>query len=198
MFAPWLPRYDDLTLFTFSLAFVMLLAVETDLRQSLTHMLLSEWKNPGMVWFAIVAGGALFSLVNVFFAREKSEFERVLMLFFAVVVTVGTGFSAGRPMLEGGYGLLAIFPLWNTLNGLLLLILAGLGLVDEDCLTGERANLRQILLATVSITLLVLACHYLFDLDSLTTFSIAVAYTMSLHNVVRRFFGRWLSPAREA
>ena len=45
--------------------------------------------------------------------------------------------------------------------------------------------------------LLVLACHYLFKLDSLTAFSIAVAYTMSLQNVVRRLFGRWLREHRE-
>lgn len=142
-----------------------------------------------------MAAGALFCLVNVFFAREKSEFEKTLMLFFAVLVTVGAGFSAGRPMMSGGFGLLTLFPLWNILNGLLLLILATFGILDEDCLTGERATVRQVLLATASITLLILACHHLWHLNPLTTFSIAVAYTMSLHNIVRRLFSMQWRPA---
>ena len=135
----------------------------------------------------IVAIGALFSLVNMFFRRDKSEFEKTMMLFFAIVVTMATGISAGRPMLSGGYGLLALFPLWNTINGFLLLALGGLGVLD-DCLTGQRAGRRRVLLATVAITLLVAVCHYLFKLDPLTTFSIAVAYAMSLHNASRRLW----------
>lgn len=193
--APWLPRYDDLTLFTFSFAFVVLFAVEGDLRRSLVEMLAPNWTNPATAWFAIVALGALLCLVNVFFAREKSEFEKTLMLFFAVWVTVGAGFSAGRPMMSGGFGLLTLFPLWNILNGLLLLILATFGILDEDCLTGERATVRQVLLATACITLLILACRYLWQLEPATAFSIAVVYTMSLHNIVRRFFSMQWRPA---
>jgi hypothetical protein len=185
---PWLPRYDDLTLFTFALALVILLVTDSDLRRSLMRMVADQRVSLATAWLVIVAIGALLSLVNVFFRRDKSEFERTMMLFFAVVVTTGTGFSAGRPMLSGGYGLLGIFPLWNTVNGLLLLVLAGLGILDDDCLTGERAGCRRVLLATVAITLVVAVCHYLFKLDSLTTFSIAVAYTMSLHNAIRRLF----------
>lgn len=189
-FAPWLPRYDDLSLFAFSLAAVMLLAVDADLRQSLVHLMSREWTNPLAAWLLLVACGGLLSLVNVLLGRERSEFERTMMLFFAVLVTVVTGFSAGRPMLSGGWTLLAIFPLWNIANGLLLLILVPLGVVDHDCLTGEKAGFRQVLLATVSITLLILACHYLFKRAPLTTFSIAVVYTMSLHNVIRRLLAR--------
>jgi len=193
--APWLPRYDDLTLFTFSFAFVVLFAVEGDLRRSLAETLAPNWTNPATAWFAIVALGALLCLVNVFFAREKSEFEKTLMLFFAVLVTVGAGFSAGRPMMSGGFGLLTLFPLWNILNGLILLILATFGILDEDCLTGERATVRQVLLATACITLLILACRYLWQLEPATAFSIAVVYTMSLHNIVRRFFSMQWRPA---
>lgn len=194
IFAPWLPRYDDLTLFTFSLAFLLLLAVEDDLRQAITGLLLPRGADPTATWLLLVLGGALYSLVNVFVPRKKLPFEKTPMLLFALMVTVGTGFSAGRPMLSGGYGLLALFPLWNLLNGVILLFLTVSRILDEDCLTGERATLRRIILAIVSIVLLVLICHYHYRLAAPTTFSIAVAYTMSLQNAVGRFLGGWLSP----
>jgi len=184
--APWLPRYDDLTLFAFALALVILVAVDSGLRGALLRVVTEHRVSPVIVGLGIIALGALSSLVNVFFPRDKSEFERTMMLFFAVVVTLGTGYSAGRPMLSGGYGLLAIFPVWNAVNGLLLLGLAVLGILDDDCLTGGRAGCRRIFLVAVAITLLIAACHYLLKLDPLTTFSIAVAYAMTLHSVIRR------------
>jgi DNA-directed RNA polymerase subunit RPC12/RpoP len=186
--APWLPRYDDLTLFTFALALAVLLAVDSDWRQSLLRLAADQQGSLVTASCVIVAIGALFSLINVAFRRDKSEFERTMMLFFAILVTMITGVSAGRPMLSGGYGALAIFPLWNAVNGFLLLALAGLRILDDDCLTDEAAGWRQVLLATVAVTLLVAVCHYLFKLDTLTTFSIAVAYTMSLHHMIRRLF----------
>jgi len=186
--APWLPRYDDLTLFAFAWALVILLVVDAGWRRLLLRTGADEWSSIGTALLVIVAIGALFSLVNVFFRRDKSEFEKTMMLFFAIMVTMGTGISAGRPLLSGGGGALAIFPLWNTVNGFLLLALAGLGVLDDDCLIGEKATWRQILLVMVAITLLIAACHYLFVLDPLTTFSIAVAYTMSLHSAIGRLF----------
>jgi len=197
LFAPLLPRYDDLTLFTFGLALVTLLAVEGNVRQTIADALLPLRTYPVASWVLIVIGGALFSLVNVFLVREKSRFEKHLMLLFALAVTVSTGVSAGRPMLSGGYGLLTLFPLWNMVNGLLLWTMLTFKILDEDCLTGERATLRQIVLATVSVMVLVLVCHYHFRLAPMTTFSIAVAYTMSLQNAVGRFIGGWLSSSPE-
>jgi hypothetical protein len=186
--AAWLPRYDDLTLFTFALALVMLFVTDLDLQQWLVHLVVDQRNGLAIALLAIFALGALFSLVNVFFRRDKSEFERTMMLFFAVVVTTGTGFSAGRPMLSGGYGLLTVFPLWNITNGLFLLGLVGLGVLDDDCLTDVRGSGRQVLFAAAAVMLLVVICHDLLKLDPLTTFSIAVTYTMSLHNVIRRLF----------
>jgi hypothetical protein len=186
--APWLPRYDDLTLFTFALAVAMLLLMDQGLRRALLRTVTDQDGSIAAALFVMVALGAVFSLFNVLFRRDKSEFERTMMLFFAILVTVLTGCSAGRPMLAGRIGLLALFPLWNIVNGFVLVVLAGLGILDDDCLTGERTNCHEILLAAIATALLVATCHYLLKLDPLTTFSIAVAYTMSLHDVIRRFF----------
>ena len=98
-------------------------------------------------------------------------------------------------MLEKSHGLLAIFPVWNMANGLVLLLLARLGILDTDCITDERAGFWNVLIAAASITLLVLPCRYVLNLDPLITFSVATCYTISLSGIVQDLFGKRAPPA---
>jgi len=186
---PLLPRYNDLTLFAFSVAFLLLLLIDPALRELFVTAFRERVFSDITIYLAVPGVGMVLALVNVFFARDKSDFEKTLLLLFGVVVTAGTGIYAGQVMLRQGPGWLMIFPAWNIANGFLLLILSQFGLVDTDCIVDEKAGLIQILATVVSISLLLALCRYAFELHWAVTFSIAVGYTMSLLGAVQDLFG---------
>ena len=186
---PLLPRYNDLTLFAFSVTFLLLFLIDPDLRTLLIKMFTERFFGDLTVWLALAGAGMVLALVNVFLGRDKSDGEKFLLLLFGVVATAGTGIYAGRIMLQQDRSWLMIFPAWNIANGVLLLILFRVGLVDTDCIVDEKAGLIQILATVVSISLLLALCRYAFELHWAVTFSIAVGYTMSLLGAVQDLFG---------
>jgi DNA-directed RNA polymerase subunit RPC12/RpoP len=183
------PRYDDLTLFALSLSFLLLWLIDADLRRDLTKVFLEGLPSGITTWLIVAVIGMALSLINVFLRREKSDFEKSTMLIFAVVVTAGTGLYAGWIMLHESKGWLLIFPAWNILNGGLLLLLFRLGVVDTDCVVEEQVSFAEVVLTAICVPVLLTVCHYYFELHWAVTFSIAVAYTMSLHNGIRDVFG---------
>ena len=80
-------------------------------------------------------------------------------------------------------------PAWNILNAGLLLLLFRLGIVDTDCIVDEQASFAEVVLTAICVPILLTVCRYWFELQWAVTFSIAVAYTMSLHNGIRDVFG---------
>jgi DNA-directed RNA polymerase subunit RPC12/RpoP len=182
------PRYDDLTLFALSLSFLLLWLIDADLRRDLTRVFFEGWSGDITIWLIVAVIGMALSLINVFLGREKSDLEKSTMLIFAVVVTAGTGLYAGWIMLHQSKGWLLIFPAWNVLNAGLLLLLYRLGVVDTDCITHEPASFAQVVLTAICVPVLLGVCQY-YELHWAVTFSIAVAYTMSLHNGIRDVFG---------
>ena len=183
------PRYDDLTLFALSLSFLLLWLIDASLRRDLTRVFLEGWSGDITIWLIIALIGMVLSLVNVFLQRDKSDLEKSTMLIFAVVVTAGTGLYAGWIMLHQSQGWLLIFPAWNILNAGLLLLLFRLGIVDADCIVDEPAGFAEVVITAFCVPVLLTVCHYWFELHWTVTFSIAVAYTLSLHNGIRDVFG---------
>ncbi len=189
VFSALIPQYDDLTLFALSLSFLLLWLINADLRRDLTKIFIDESSLDIMIWLAVAVIGMALSLINVFLRREKSELEKFTMLIFAVAVTGGTGLYAGWLMLQQSRGWLLIFPAWNILNAGLLLLLFRLGAIDTECVVDEPATSAEVVLTAICVPILLTVCHYGFDLHWAVTFSIAVAYTMSLHNAIRDVFG---------
>ena len=185
--SPLLPRYDDLTLFTLSLAFVLLVLMSAELRQDLIVTFHAKY-GIELPLMSLVAGfGMVCSFVNIFLHRNKSQFEKWAMLLFAVIVTGGTGIYAGVLMLKWSKGWLIVFPAWNMINGGLLLVLTRVRVIDTECIIDKEATLRQVLITAVAIPILLASCLYFFDLHWSITFSIATAYTMNLHNTLSNF-----------
>ncbi len=193
MFSFLIPRYDDVTLFALSLSFVLLWLMDPDLQQNLIGLFTSRLARDEVR--VILVGGAFtaamglaLSLVNVFLRREKSVLEKFAMLVFAIVVTASTGLYAGWLMLRQSRGWLMLFPIWNILNAYLL-ILSSMIAVDTNCVTDEPASFAQLVITAICVPVLLAVCEY-YGLHWSVTFSIAVAYTMSVHNAIRDVFGR--------
>ncbi|MHC4302444.1 MAG: hypothetical protein ACYS7Y_34730 [Planctomycetota bacterium] len=185
---PLLPRYDDLTLFALSLAFLLLVLISAELRQDLARAFSAELGTHYVLLLLLAVLGMVCSFVNVFLQRKRYEFEKQAMLAFAVLVTAGTGIYAGYLMLDRSQGWLMVFPAWNILDGGLLLLLARAGIVDTECITDEKATFKQVLITAIAVPILLTTCLFLFDLYWATTFSIATAYTMNLHKTLRYLF----------
>lgn len=186
LLSPLLPQYDDLKLFSLSLAFVLLVLIDGELRQVVTKAFFAELGPRITVLFLFAGFGMVCSLVNIFLQRQKSEFEKRAMLLFAILVTGGTGIYTGWLMLGQSRGWLLIFPAWNILNGVLLLVLTRAGVIDTECIISKKAAFGQIVVTAVAIPILLTSCLYLFELHWAATFSITTVYTMNLHGALSR------------
>lgn len=187
-------RYDDLTLFALSFAYVLLLWINPDVRKGL--FLVSLFFSRIGILLALAQLGMVLSLLNMFVRHRKYEFEKWLMLLFAVLVTGGTGAYSGLIMLKEGIRWLIVFPVWNIINSLVLLNAFRIGLVNTGSITNERAGLFQVVVTVASITLLLMLCERVLDLHWALTYSIAVSYTMSLLGAIKGIFGKYNTAVR--
>lgn len=194
-FAFVLPRYDDLTLFAFGIAFVLLVLLDPGLRGALATIGRHQRTESETIMLGFAGLGLTFSLAGLVRRRKKSEFEKVFMLFFAVLITVGAGLSTWRTPGTGALGWLAVFPIWNQFNAMLLLSLAWMGILDTDCITDRRATFRQIAVAFVTIAVLLVMCRHLFRLHWAVTYSISVNYTLNFLSRVQKLFASPLASA---
>lgn len=187
--SPALPRYDELTLFTLSTTFLLLLAISPAMQKDLPKvaMLLRDGRISLLVGAAAV--GMVFSLFGIFFPFPKPELVKWPMLAFAVVVTAGTGLYTGYVTFTTTPRWLIVFPAWNIINAVMLLTLFGQGLPGPNCILDRRAKFWQVVLTLVCVGLLLGACEYGFRLHWAITYSICVGYTMSLHHAITDVFG---------
>lgn len=181
-------RYDDLTLFALSFAFVLLLWMNLD--EMKVILLVSLLMSQIGILLILAMLGMVLSLLNIFVRHRKYESEKWLMLLFAVLVTAGTGAYSGVVMLREGIRWLIIFPVWNIANSLFLLNAFRIGLVNTGSITNERAGLFQVVFSVASITLLMILCERFFHLHWALTYSIAVSYTMSVLGAIQDIFGK--------
>jgi DNA-directed RNA polymerase subunit RPC12/RpoP len=198
--APLVPKYDDLTLFTLSATFLLLVLL---LRNSP-----SEWKvevdetllvrvglsslQPLSGLIAIAGVGMAASFFGVFFRWEKPVLLKYAMLCFAVLITGGTGIVAGYLALKTAHNWQMVFPAWNIANGAILLLMFRAGLVGPECITDEHASVGQVLLTIVCIAIIVTVCHYLLHYHWAITYSICICYTMTINDTLTRL----LAPPR--
>ena len=191
LLSPLLPQCDDLSLFAVSVAFLLLVLLDGTMRQDLLVAFHALGGTGAPLLFLLQAFGMVCSLVGVFVRRKKPPFVKWAMLVFAICVTGGTGVYAGWLMLGRTSIWLMIFPAWNILNGLALLMLFRARVVDTKCILDEKTMSGQVVIAVLAVFMLLTTCRYLFGLRWAPTLSIVVAYTMNLHHVLRhRITGR--------
>jgi hypothetical protein len=187
----FVPSYDDITLFTLATTFLLLLFINGQFQSDIRRLAAFGIEQPR---FYLVAGpfllGLLLSLINIFFAREKSELEKALMLVFAVAITVATGLYAGWVMWQSYTGWLLVFPVWNIANATVLLLYCRAGAITTKCIVGVTASFFDIASNTIAIIVLLAVCQYVFRLHWVYTYSIVVCYATSVHSVLDDFFGR--------
>ena len=192
----FIPKYDELTLFMTSVAF-LLLFFSTGLLRSSLYKFWREAELRGKFWLPvgvlIFSAGIVLSLYHVCTARRKTEAEKFVMLFFAVLANAAGGILAGIHILSNWNDapcILMLFPLWNIINGILLLFLLRTGEIDTSSISDENARPGEVVFGFVIILGIFAVCRFAFELYWALTFSICVVYATSFSDALGAMFGR--------
>ena len=181
----FIPGFDELALFLMAVAFLVLYFTETTLRAEAYEMLLCRFSVWGLLTLVLFVVGLVFSIYHVFATREKTDPEKWTMLFFAVVVNYSAGLAAGIHILRESHGWVVVFPVWNVICGVVLVLMGGFNVIDETYIPDEDARIAEVLVGLPFLVVIMVGCQHVFDLYWAVTFSICVAYVTSLSRAVQ-------------
>jgi hypothetical protein len=115
------------------------------------------------------------------------------MLVFAVMTNALCGLLASGHILDN-WGdaptILIVFPLWNGINCLLLLLLFRVGVINETSITDENARTGEVIFGFVIVLGIFVVCRFVFELYWALTFSICTVYATSFSDALGAMFGR--------
>lgn len=194
-----IPRYNVNALYLMSLAFVLVFFSEGKLRAAISAIFFSRRFDGlkdvyhGLMCFialGVFVAGILVSLFNGLTIRQIASWEKFPMLFFAVMVSGIAGIAAGLHMLDNSPGLLMVFPVWNIINGALLIILLRVNIIDTSIIVDEEVNHVQIIFGSIVVITAFFVCRFLLELYWAITFSICVAYATNVSETVHAVFFR--------
>lgn len=187
-----IPTYDEITLFAMGFTCALLMITGAFSIKWNWHQSLSKDDMNVIGLTAVFLAGLVLSIYHAFTSRRKTSAEKLLMLYFAVVLNASIGIMAGSRNLEDSRGWLIIFPILNIVNGALLLFLLRAQVINEDNVSDENTSLGQVAISGTVIIILFAVCHYLFNLMWTETFSICVVYSTNLNRGVQTVFTRFV------
>jgi DNA-directed RNA polymerase subunit RPC12/RpoP/uncharacterized membrane protein YuzA (DUF378 family) len=181
----FIPIYDELSLFTMSVALILLAIGNSRMREQLWRFASATDDWSFGFWIVIAIAGLCVCLYHPFTKKEKHPAEKMLMLAFAVLANGATGILAGTYMLKHTSGWLLIFPLWNIINGLILLAMFRFDIIDESCISDRDATMAQVIVGLTSVFILFILCNFVFKLYWAITFSICIVYSTSFDKAIQ-------------
>ena len=149
-------------------------------------MRLEVWRR--YIYLGLFMLGMFLCMYHVFTKRRKTEAEKGIMLLFAVSINAATGFIAGFYMLKESPGWLFLFPVWNIINSILLIVMQYVNLFDEDRISDRDATITQVILGSVAILIIFYICNNVFKLHWAITYSICIIYTTSFDRGLQSVF----------
>jgi hypothetical protein len=183
-----IPNYDELSLFLMAAVFVILYFTNGKLQEDITRFLmrLDIWRR--FIYAALFMFAMFLCLYHVFTLRKKTEVEKGIMLLFAITVNAATGFIAGFYMLKECPGWLLVFPAWNIINSVLLIIMQYVNLFDENQISDRDATTTQVIIGLAAVLIIFFLCNNTFKLHWAITYSICIIYTTSFDRGLQSVF----------
>jgi uncharacterized membrane protein HdeD (DUF308 family) len=171
-----LPRFDETSMFLISLSFFLVIIFDNEVNSALYKVFFSGF-NPAflslyMVFFLFLAG-AIYSFLHVFTKRRKTEFEKFSMVYFTAFANGASGIFAGLVMFKDSPGILMIFPIWNMINGFIIILAYKLILYDEDGDLDTNSNPLEIVIGSIVVFVTFAICHFVFPCTGLFVFQYA-------------------------
>ncbi|MCX5635001.1 MAG: hypothetical protein NTW55_04045 [Planctomycetota bacterium] len=187
----WLiPTYDELSLFLTAVTLIILYATNVSMREQI-YKGITVFHDVRVYAVAVIfLCGMALSIYHIFTTREKSDFEKKAMLVFAVLTNAITGIVAGVYVIKNtpANNWLSIFPMWNIINGALLLLMLRGGIINEKCISDRDSTAGEVFRGLFAVLVVFIFCNYLFKLHWSITFSICIIYATSFDKALQSFF----------
>jgi hypothetical protein len=188
----FVPTYTERGLFLMALSFVLLALFNAELKSGIMNIMKKaiESHDRNSLWVIVVSvlfiSGFILSIYHAFSSKPKSEIEKTIMLVFALGINGITGVIAGLRILNDHHGFLIVFPALNILSSIVLIYL--IGFADSAIIDDSDVSLWELLLGSIIVFTTFYFCQFWFDLHWSVTFSICVAYAMSVNDMIGRLF----------
>ena len=184
------PAYDKLSLFLMAVTWILLYAANNTLRGQIHTFLIKahDWRVT-LIALAIPAV-LILGIYQVFTKREKSDFERIIMLWFAIITNILTGVVAAIYVIKNidAHNWQLIFPIWNIVNAVILYLMLEINLIDEECISDRDATIKEVILGLAAVLIIFFLCNNTFKLHWAITFSICIVYTTSFDRALQSVF----------
>ena len=188
----FIPTYDEVTLFAMSFACSLLLLTSAfSIKWNISESMLRGDDLSSLVIAAFFLAGLVLSIYHAFTDRPKTEFEKMLMVIFAVILNGFSGIVAGTYVLEEVRGWLMIFPILNIVNGAFLLVMLRSNVISSDNVSDERVSLTHVALTGTLIVILFIICQYVLNLLWMQTLTICVVYSTNFNRNINHLISRF-------
>jgi DNA-directed RNA polymerase subunit RPC12/RpoP len=186
----FIPVYDELSLFLMAATLILLYVLNTTMREQINNWITSHNDSWVYIFGVIFLCGLYLSVYHVFTTREKTDVEKWGMLIFAVLTNAISGIVAGLYVLKNDNvrDWQLVFPIWNIINGALLLLMLRFKIIDEECISNRNANTTEVITGLVAALFILILCNYVFKLYWAITFSICIVYTTSFDRALQSVF----------
>jgi hypothetical protein len=186
----FIPTYDELSLFLMAATLILLYAMNAPMREQIYY---SMTKVHDVRVYAIAVFflcGLCLSIYHIFTTREKTDFEKKVMLFFAVLTNAGTGILSGWYVIKTSivHDWLLVFPIWNIVNSVLMLLMLRTEIINEQGISDRNATMAQVAIGLASVFIMFIFCNFVFHLYWAITFSICIVYTTSFDRALQNVF----------
>ena len=197
----FVPTYNRLSLFLIGICMVMLVAFNSQLHSEISKFISRINLKSDIIFFIIANIRGLFFLLifllgmsicvyQIFTSKRRSDFQKWLMLYFAVSVNAFTGLVSGIHIIrETGFSLnhwTYIFPIWNVLNGMVLVAFYNYGHVTPKDIVDNQVPLIQIIISTLIAAVIFVICNYVFKMYWAITYSVCVVYATGFSKAVQQ------------
>ena len=183
-----IPKYTETSLFLTALTFTLLYLTDDGIRDTLESFASGYYDPRGMIFLLIFFAGLIYSFYYALSDKKTPAFARTCMLIFVVFTNFGVGFSSGLYILKSSEGYLAIFPIMNLINAILLIIMFRAKIIDEACISDENASRPEILVGSAALLIIFAFSHYIMHNYWALTFSICLAYSTMINEFFTRIF----------
>lgn len=187
-----IPTYDKLSLFLMTVTLILLYVGNSQVRDWMRD--LTQAGHSESIVFLTVFNFFFILCIILFFQilvpSEETDFKKKIMLFFAVLINAITGIIAGTYVVRNATASnwLLVFPIWNIINCVLLLLMLYFRIIDEDCISDRKATFVQTIIGLTAVLFVFILCNYVLKLHWAITYSICIVYTTSFDKALQNVF----------
>ncbi len=184
------PTYDRLSLFLMAITWILLYVINDQLRQPIQSFLKVNNIRVVLAILVLPVAFLLIGIYQIFIKREESDFEKSMLLWFAIGTNISICIVASvyifRNTNVSNWEL--VFPIWNIVNAVILYLMWEIDLLNENCIVERETRPAQIIFGIAAVVIIIFACNYITKLHWSITFSICIVYTTSFDRALQSVF----------